>query len=195
MTTRELINALRSFYATFNATERLKQIFDFSPLELAADRLEELEKQSEAMIKKLCDKEDLVREAEGRFYELEKELDTLKNAKKPEPEWISVEDEPIPGEQSYIFTALPKIIIKRNPVTGEPAYWMRLEPPQPKMPTFKDVFLEKFPKTESVDGRPAFCIRKVFPYVQECNFSLIKIGHGCKECWYQPYFEEEGGEE
>jgi len=45
METKVLANALRSFYATFDATERLKQIFDFAALELAADRLEEQERE------------------------------------------------------------------------------------------------------------------------------------------------------
>ena len=161
-------------------------------LSKAEFHIEMLEKQKEAMLKELCDKEDLVREAEGRFYELEKELDTLKNAtkKQPETEWISVEDEPIPGEQSYIFTVLPKIIIKRNPVTGEPAYWMRLEPPKPKETTFRDVFLKAFPKAPlGYNGALKLCARNVFPQIN-CSLS-----NGCAECWKQTYFKGEGWEE
>lgn len=138
---------------------------------------------------------------EAEIEKLVQERGTMR-ASSPTMEWISVEDR-LPGAYGrYISYNGEDIKIRSfDPVRqgswiiGEITHWMPLpEPPKPKEPTFKDVFLKAFPKAETVDGRPAFCIRKVFPYVQECNFSLIKIGHGCKECWNQPYFEpkEEG---
>lgn len=65
------------------------------------------------------------------------------------------------------------------------------EPPQPKAPTFKDKFLEAFPKTKIEEGIPKVCVEDIFPWVKypRCN------GKNCDKCWSQPYFEEEGGKE
>lgn len=126
---------------------------------------------------------------EADIEKLVQERGTMR-ASSPTMEWINVEDEPIPGEQYHVFTVLPKIIIKRNPETGEPAYWMRLEPPKPKMPTFKDVFLEAFPKTKLLDGgTPVVCAKGVFPQIGDFDDCCNGI---CRECWNQPYFEKEG---
>lgn len=193
METKEIVKALRCCYS-HNLTDcedcEYNELGGFCAESLkrdAAKRLEELEKQNEAMMKELCDKEVLVREAEWRVQGLEMQLDRQKVEK---PEWISVEDEPIPGEQSHIFTVLPKIIIKRNPVTGEPAYWMRLEPPKQKEPSFKDVFLKAFPKAIMYnDGIPLSCRASIFG--GKCSLGSTK----CFECWNQPYFAEGEGEE
>lgn len=132
----------------------------------------------------------IMKEAAERLEELDAELKKRTINDRPY-EWISVEDEPIPGEQSHIFTVLPKIIIKRNPVTGEPAYWMRLEPPKPKEPSFKDVFLKAFSgvRTDS-SGVPIVAACSIFPILRTTIGCKNKIK--CSECWNQPYFEEEG---
>ena len=190
METKILINALRECKKPYTV------MLDVSA-EMIADRLEELEKQNEAMLKELCDKENLVREAEGRFYELKKELDTLKNAtkKQSEPEWISVEDEPVPHDRDiakYFFPDDMPCVIRYygNGEKQAPTHWMRVEPPKPKEPTFKDVFLEKFPKANYDLIVEALCVCAFFPQFDvEKNVCRSEI---CEQCWNQPYFEEEG---
>lgn len=170
-------------------------------LNKAEVHIEMQEKQKEAMLKELCDKEDLVREAEGRFYELEKELDALKNAskisKKPETEWISMEDErkPKEGESCIVRSSTDCITIRKYEKGGFPdnhriRYWMHNPAlPKPKEPTFRDVFLKAFPKAPlGYNGALKLCARNVFPQIN-CSLS-----NGCAECWSQPYFKEEGGE-
>lgn len=170
-------------------------------LNKAEVHIEMLEKQKEAMLKELCDKEALVREAEGRFYELEKELDTLKNAskKQPEPEWISMEDErkPEEGESCIVRSSTGCITIRKYEKGGfldnhRFNYWMHNPAlPKPKELTFKDVFLEKFPKAPiDKDGIPKACIADVFPWAKHKHCD----GWMCFEDWSQPYFEpqEEG---
>lgn len=104
-------------------------------------------------------------------------------------EWISVEDEPIPSDGSrFIFTMLPAIVIKRHPETGQPAYWMRLEPPKPKAPTFKDVFLGSFPKANTAKVIPFICVKNIFPQFKPAMNDCAK--YDCEKCWNQPYFEE-----
>ena len=140
-----------------------------------------------------------------RLHQQETEIERLvqergtMRASSPTMEWISVEER-LPEKGGYYLTVVEncervcysRLILDKFGHDGVTHWMPPPEPPKPKVPTFKDVFLKAFPKAETVDGRPAFCVRKVFPYVQECNFSLIKIGHGCKECWNQPYFGEEG---
>ena len=110
--------------------------------------------------------------------------------------WISVEDIPVPPEKYFVFTVLPKIIIKRNPETGEPAYWMPLpDPPDPpkKVKTYKDVFFEAFPNAplaKEIDGIPAACRSLIFGKSNKCS-----MDPNCEDCWNQPYPEEEGGAE
>lgn len=136
---------------------------------------------------------------EAEIEKLVQERGTMR-ASSPTMEWISVDDERKPNEGEKVITHSGTGTVSTCFYFAEAGFprsvvhWMKYEPPKPKEPTFKGVFLKEFPKAETVDGRPAFCVRKVFPYLQECNFSLIKIGHGCKECWNQPYFEpkEEG---
>lgn len=152
-----------------------------------ADVLEEYERRTENLIHYDAHLNNQLNKAEAHIESLQKQLS------EKQPEWISVEDEPIPGEQRHIFTVLPKIIIKRNPVTGEPAYWMRLDEPKPKKPTFKDVFLEKFPKAATNKlGTPIPCLEDIFSNVESlvCKNSPTD----CDVCWSLPYYEpkEEG---
>lgn len=76
----------------------------------------------------------------------------------------------------------------------EITHWMPLpEPPKPKVPTFKDVFLKAFPKCD-----PAmfgiYCARHIFHQIK-CDNQTFCDSHIGAECWNQPYFEpEEEGE-
>lgn len=122
-----------------------------------------------------------------------------KQLSEQQPEWISVEDEP-PKEPGRILinrknsTRVNTYSYKGNKKELKNfAYWMPMpiapEPPKPKEPTFRDVFLKAFPKAEKVEDRPALCVHTVFPYVDECE---MNGGMRCKKCWNQPYFDEEG---
>ena len=186
MTTRELINDLRGLYVTIDYAKYIEPGLNFETLSKAADRLEELEDQ-------LSEKQ---------------------------PEWISVEDERKPkhlhnyfvayvfgvcdehffGEAMYIADKGNGIVdgahFNDEGVDGmRVTHWMEIpklpEPPQPKMPTFKDVFLKAFPKAPvDEDDILKACIADVFPWAKHKHCD----GWMCSECWNQPYFEEEGGE-
>lgn len=73
-------------------------------------------------------------------------------------------------------------------------HWMPLpKPPKPpkKVKTYKDVFLEKFPKAPvNKNNIPTFCIGCVFPQVQDIKEMDCDWEH--EKCWNKPYFEEEG---
>lgn len=81
-------------------------------------------------------------------------------------------------------------------------HWMPLpEPPKPKEPTFKDKFLEMFPKAELNNFRvPVVCAGALFSYLRDscntsdCSYNGREYQEKCYVCWNQPYFEEEGGE-
>lgn len=199
MTIKEISQKLHQFVNEVSLG--YKGTIDLNLLREAADRLEELEKQNEAMIKELCDKEDLVREAEGRFYELEKQLSEKQS------EWISVEKR-LPGADGRYITYNGEDIKIRSfdPVRqgswiiGEVTHWMPLpEPPKPKEPTFKDKFLEMFPKAELNNFRvPVVCAGALFSYLRDscntsdCSYNGREYQEKCYVCWNQPYFEEEG---
>lgn len=114
-----------------------------------------------------------------------------------EPEWISVEDR-LPEKGGYYLTVVEncekvcysRLILDKFGHDGV-THWMPLpEPPKPKVPTFKDVFLKAFPKAPIDEyGNPCCCIDDVFPCTNRppCDH--------CSECWNRPYFEpkEEGG--
>lgn len=134
--------------------------------------------------------------AANRLEELEAEIAELKKHLSEKPEWISVEDR-LPEEKVYCLTAVDggdrahfSIFMGEGFSHDDSTHWMPLpEPPKPKEPSFKDVFLKAFPKAEKVEDRPALCVHIVFPYVDECEMNGEMR---CKKCWNQPYFEEEG---
>lgn len=116
-----------------------------------------------------------------------------------QPEWISVEDR-LPEKKDELC-----LVYRKNGSIGlsvhycetnhywsygDVTHWMPLpEPPKPKEPTFKDVFLKAFPKAPlNKDGVPGVCIADVFPWGIPINCEGIR----CHRCWNQPYFEEEG---
>ena len=75
---------------------------------------------------------------------------------------------------------------------SNPTHWMPIpEPPKPKkkVKTYKDVFLEKFPKAKTMKGFPQLCRHNVYGGKEKC------LWDSCEECWNQPYPEEEGVEE
>lgn len=65
------------------------------------------------------------------------------------------------------------------------SHWMPFpEPPKPKEPTFKDVFLKAFPRAPlNNEGHPKACLAVIFGG----TFSNCV---DCFKCWNRPYFEE-----
>lgn len=142
---------------------------------------------------------------EAEIEKLVQERGTMR-ASSPTMEWISVEDRlpeengtyliAVKGSYASHFTGFDiesnefcDNVFRKKDIT----HWMPLpEPPQPKMPTFKDVFLAAFPKTKLLDGgTPVVCAKGVFPQIGDFDDCCNGI---CRECWNQPYFEpkEEG---
>ena len=147
-------------------------------------------------IERLCEDVSERNEKIGKLKKNNRKLKKELAEREAAPGWISVEDIPVPPEKYFVFTVLPKIIIKRNPETGEPAYWMPLpDPPDPpkKVKTYKDVFFEAFPNAplaKEIDGIPAACRSLIFGKSNKCS-----MDPNCEDCWNQPYPEEEGGAE
>lgn len=109
-------------------------------------------------------------------------------------EWISVEDEPKPneGEKIIVHSETGAVSIRfyfaeagfpRFPIV---THWMKYEPPKPKEPTFKDVFLKAFPKAIYLDVN---CCA-IFPE----QFVHDSCDNNCEACWNRTYFEEAGEE-
>lgn len=104
-------------------------------------------------------------------------------------EWISVEDR-LPegglvlctdGEYCFVDKIPDMEDVREDGVT----HWMPLpEPPKPKEPTFKDVFLKAFPKASCDDVSCCMVFTEQFIY-DSCD-------ENCAACWNQPYFEKEG---
>lgn len=139
----------------------------------------------------------LKRDAAKRLEELEAELGKRTINDRPY-EWISVEDEPYPDLDCNVNMSwhlypqdVPCYLVFQGNGSGDDGvtHWMRVEPPNPKETTFKDKFLEAFPKAQLYsDGIPIACRANIFG--EKC---LMKSN--CSECWNQPYFEtEEEGE-
>lgn len=131
-------------------------------------------------------------EAAERLEELEKQLS------QQQPEWISVEDEPPKEPGRILINRKNSTRVNTYSYRGNEkelknfAYWMPMpiapEPPKPKEPSFKDVFLKAFPKAPiDEDGIPKACIADVFPWVKHKHCD----GWMCFEDWNQSYFEEE----
>lgn len=141
-----------------------------------------------------------------RLEELDAELEKRTINDRPY-EWISVEDR-LPDVNNLVLCWWESHDGERKDyglatfqshgvwyVSNEGLYkvthWKPLpEPPKPKEPTFKEVFLKAFPKAPlGYNGALKLCARNVFPQIN-CSLS-----NGCAECWKQTYFEGEGGEE
>lgn len=138
----------------------------------------------------------------------------------PTMEWISVEDERKPkhlhnyfiayvfgnGEKHFYREAL-YIADKGNGLVDgahfndegvdgmRVTHWMDIpklpEPPKPKEPTFKDVFLKAFPKAIIFDPAVTIDCCAVFPWLLDEKL-CCQMDMTCEECWDQPYFEPEG---
>lgn len=133
-----------------------------------------------------------------RLEELESKNAELKKQLSEKPEWISVEDgKEMPDAISYTgirHDQFPRLVIAtdENRIV---THWMMLDAPKPKEPTFKDVFLEKFPKVQIDErGIPRITCCTVFPYLNDGR-NICQRFEYCYECWNQPYFEEEGEED
>lgn len=159
-------------------------------------------------------------EAAERLEELDAELEKRTINDRPY-EWISVEDERKPknlhnyfiayvfgtcdehlfGESMYIADKGNGIVdgahFANEGVDGmRVTHWMEIpklpEPPKPKVSTFKDVLLEKFPEANFDLIVAALCVHVFFP-----QFDVEKHvcrNENCEQCWSRPYFKEEGGE-
>lgn len=136
---------------------------------------------------------DVIDEAAERLEELEAEIAKLKQQlSEKQPEWISVENgKEMPDAFSYTgirHNQFPRLVVAIDE-NSHVTHWMMLDAPKPKEPSFKDVFLEKFPKAIMYnDGIPLSCRASIFG--GKCSLGSTK----CFECWNQPYFEpqEEG---
>lgn len=167
---------------------------------------------------------DVIDEAAERLEELEAEIAKLKQQlSEKQPEWISVEDERKPKHlqnyfvayvfrngKEHFFREAMYIADKGNGIVDgahfndegvdgmRVTHWMEIpkvpEPPKPKEPSFKDVFLEKFPFAQlHNDELPKVCVQSLFGI--KCLYTDTEYGYKkCLECWNQPYFEEEEGE-
>ena len=138
---------------------------------------------------------DVIDEAAERLEELESELEKRTINDRPY-EWISVEDrlpEPLTSVLAYDYkNKRVGLFCFKNPETMGSYYshWMLLpEPPKPKEPTFKDVFLKAFPKTCNVCFTD-FCPKTFFESIK-CPLPVVCSEKTIEACWSQPYFEEE----
>lgn len=122
--------------------------------------------------------------------ELKKELAEREAA----PGWISVEER-LPEESGYYLAYdcrgnLFVCLYQANGLWDSSSvdYWMPIPEPPKKVKTYKDVFIEAFPKaTITAMGRPAVCRNNIFGEGIGCKDVR------CEDCWKQPYPEEEGG--
>jgi hypothetical protein len=143
---------------------------------------------------------DRLKAMDAQIYQHREEIaDLEKQLAEQQTQWISVAER-LPGAYGrYISYNGEDIIIRYfDPVRqgswdiGEVTHWMPLpEPPKPKEPTFKDKFLEAFPKAEVYDdyGVIVKCCA-VFPWLLD-EKGFCQMDMACEECWNQPYFEEE----
>lgn len=109
-------------------------------------------------------------------------------------EWISVEDKPFPGlgrdcsAMWYLRPGEPCYFVHcRGKMDDEITHWMRIEPPKPEGPTFKDKLLEAFPKADIAGIECCSVFPQLLSGERLCEREIT-----CEECWNQPYFEEEG---
>ena len=190
METKELIEKLRmcaGIAGCLNCTfEERSPRKDCAALlkKMAVDHLEELENENEFL-------------KNGRVNLMKECVNLKKQLSEKQNEWHSVKDDPPKEKGNYFAYNEKNDRVYILPADGEivpwsstfgVTHWMPLpEPPKPKEPTFKDKFLEAFPKaTVNENGIPCACRYDVFGG-GECNEDVSC----CPFCWEQPYFEEE----
>ncbi len=214
METKEIYQELNQFVN--EVTLGYKGKIDLSLLREAADRLEELEEINENWCNLNDENMELLRKYREDITELKYQLS------EKQPEWISVEDERKPkylrnylvayvfgdndehffGEAIYIADKGNGIVdgahFNNEGVAGmRVTHWMEIpklpEPPKPKEPTFKDVFLKAFPKATIFNHAVTNDCCAIFPWLLD-EKNCCQMDMTCEECWNQPYFEEEEGE-
>ena len=124
---------------------------------------------------------------EAEIEKLVQERGTMR-ASSPTMEWISVEEDlPKDGNLYWVYRERGKISLScYYPETkawgfDDVAYWMTFPGfPKKKVPTFKDVFLEKFPKASCDDVLCCMVFTEQFIH-DSCDVN-------CEACWNQPYF-------
>lgn len=184
METKEIARNLNHFVNEIRLD--YKGTIDLSLLSEASERLKELESEKENLIHYNADLNNQLNEAEFHIEKLKKQLSE-------KPEWISVEERlpEVTDKLHWVYRKCGKITLStyysnKNWDYDDVTYWMYFPGfPKPKEPTFKDVFLEKFPKASTNDkGDPKACRALIFGEGR-CHHNK------CSECWNQPYFEEE----
>lgn len=170
----------------------------------------DLLKNAASKIERLCEDVSERNEKIGKLKKNNRKLRKELAERKAAPGWISVEER-MPfaeyGESDNVLAVCAVGVIymfyfngsnwcypsgvpycpenKESKIT----HWMFLPEPPKKVKTYKDVFLEAFPKaTITAMGRPAVCRNNIFGEGIGCKDVR------CEDCWNQPY-EEEGGEE
>lgn len=198
METKEIIFSLNRCGSLMGCNSECKYHKRYEPsycrsklLKDAADRLKELETENEnkdAHILKLCDNikalENVIDENNKYFAE-------------HSCKWNIFEYETeVTSNMEIIYLTqdeFPRLVVVTNE-NGKATHWMRLDPPKPKVPTFKDVFLEKFPKAAIENVIKINCIEFFFPQFNVDTVDCEKAR--CSTCWNQSYFEpEEEGEQ
>ena len=141
----------------------------------------------------------LFKEAAERLEELEAELEKRTINDRPY-EWISVEEKvpeigaKVLGVNRETGKVNSYTFFDHGVIKEAVSHWMFFpEPPKPKEPTFKDVFLGAFPKAAIENVIKINCIEFFFPQFNVDTVDCEKAR--CSTCWNQPYFEaEEEGE-
>ena len=144
---------------------------------------------------------------EAEIEKLVQERGTMK-ASSPTMEWISVEER-LPKEKDVVLAStMDKDICfalwgddgnsynSNGFLELNITHWMPLpEPPKQMEPTFKEVFLKKFPFA-AIDeyGYPCVALCEIYGYAKT-DTCMQDYGSCWGMCWDQPYFEpEEEGE-
>lgn len=180
METYKIMEKLRNMYNILCDGEG--GVIEIEYFNHAADRLEELENENEFL-------------KNARVNLMKECVNLRKQLSEQQPEWISVKDgKEMPDVMSYTgirHDQFPRLVVAIDE-NSHVTHWMMLDAPNPKEPTFKDVFLKAFPKTCNVCFMD-FCPKTFFESIK-CPLPVVCSEKTIEACWNQPCFEEEEGE-